>query len=354
MKRGIALVVAVAAAAAAGCAGARAQRKDGADVLRYATSYSPGHPFSRADRTWMDHVARTSGGRLRIEPHWSGALLSADHAVIELRHGVSDIGLITPIYSRGGTHALRAQSGFYGGAATIADQVAVYKCLAREFPVFAHELRGLRVLAIQGGTLPGLVTRDKAVRRLADLRGMRLRAPVELMRVLERLGADPVNMPMADVYSALSKGVIDGVVAPGDTLRSLHFAEVANYYSQLAVSRGAYPARAISESAWQRLPADLQDVLAASQEVWEAALDEEVTRGLEAGERHGREMGVTFVPFDPGDQRRFDEIYDEMAKVSADDLATHGIDGRAIFTRAQDLVARANAGHRPPCAPADR
>ncbi len=356
MRRGAALVMvmAIAATAATGCGARRAPGDDGAYVLRYATSYSPSHPFSRADRTWMDHVARTSGGRLRIEPHWSGGLLSSDHALIELRHGVSDIGLITPIYSRGGTHALRAQSGFYGGVKTIADQVAVYKCLAREFPVFTEELRGLRVLAVQGGTLPGVVTRDRPVRRLGDLRGLRLRAPVELMTVLLEVGADPVNMPMAEVYSALSKGVIDGVVAPGDTLRSLHFAEVAKYYSQLAVSRGGYPARAISDRVWQTLPPDLQDVLAASQEVWEAALDQEVTRGLEAGERHGRDMGVTFVPFDADDQTRFDALYQEMAKASADDLVKSGIDGPAIFERAQALVARATAGQRPPCAPAQR
>jgi TRAP-type C4-dicarboxylate transport system substrate-binding protein len=170
------------------------------------------------------------------------------------------------------------------------------------------------------------------------------------MSVLKRLGADPVNMPMADVYSALSKGVIDGVVAPGDTLRSLHFAEVASYYNQIAISRGAYPARAISEKAWRRLPADLQRVLIESQEVWEAALDDEVTRGLEAGERHGREMGVTFVPFDPEEQRRFDAIYDETALANAGALARFGVDGRRMFRRAQELIARTNAGEKLECA----
>ena len=95
-------------------------------------------------------------------------------------------------------------------------------------------------------------------------------------------------------------------------------------------------------------------MLAASQEVWEAALDQEVTRGLEAGERHGRDMGVTFVPFDTDDQTRFDALYQEMAKASADDLVKSGIDGPAIFGRAQALVARATAGQRPLCTPAQR
>ena len=36
--------------------------------------------------------------------------------MIELRHGVADIGLITPIYVKGGAHLIRIQSGFYSGA----------------------------------------------------------------------------------------------------------------------------------------------------------------------------------------------------------------------------------------------
>ena len=88
----------------------------GVTVLRYASPYSPGHPFSRADIEWMKWVAERSGGRLRIEPYWSGALLSSDQSLEELRHGVADIGLITPIYVRGGTQLIKTQSGFASGA----------------------------------------------------------------------------------------------------------------------------------------------------------------------------------------------------------------------------------------------
>ena len=213
--------------------------------LTYATPYSPTHPFSRADRRWMEFVEQRSGGSLRIRPSWSGALLSSDHSLIELRHGVVDIGLITPIYVKGGVHLIRIQSGFYSGVRSIEQQVALYHCLADGNPEFARELEGLKVLAVQGGSLPGIITRDRPVATLEDLRGMRIRVPTELLNVMRDLGADPVNMPMGDVYSALAKGIIDGVVAPTDTFRALHFSEVARYYTPLAVPRGAYPARAM-------------------------------------------------------------------------------------------------------------
>jgi len=244
----------------------------GVTVLTYATPYSPGHPFSRADITWIKWVERESGGRIKIKPYWSGSLLSSEHSMAELRHGVADIGLITPIYARGGAHLMRAQAGFYGGLETFQQQTTLYRCLIDADEQFQHELHGLRTLAVQGGNLPGIVTRDHQVRSLADLHGLRLRAPSELLAVLRDLGADPVDMPMGEVYSALAKGVLDGVVAPADTLRSLHFAEVAKYFNTIKIPRGAYAARAMGERRWSSLTDAERDLLDRGTAVWEQAL----------------------------------------------------------------------------------
>jgi TRAP-type transport system periplasmic protein len=329
----------------AGCGGT--PLPPGTTVLTYATPYPPTHPFSRADRTWMDHVAQASGGRLRIRPYWSGALLSSDQSMVEIRHGVADIGLITPIYARGGAHALRIQSGFYGGVRTMDDQVAVYKCLADRFPVFNRELEGLHVLAVQGGNFPGIATRDRVIRSLADLRGLRLRAPSENLEMLRELGADPVNMPMGEVYPALAKRVIDGVVAPADTLRSLHFAEVAPHFTTIRFSRGAYPARAISQRSWDRLPPDLQAVLTAGQPVWERALRDELARAEADGFAFGRSHNVTFASISEAEQRRFVAVEQRNAERGAIALRAFGTDGIPIFREAQRLIGLAQPG----CAP---
>src|SRR5690606_14459218 len=62
----------------------------GVEELTYATPYPPSHPFSRADQRWIDHVESASNGSLRIRPIWSGALLSSDMSMEELRYGVAD------------------------------------------------------------------------------------------------------------------------------------------------------------------------------------------------------------------------------------------------------------------------
>lgn len=308
--------------------------------LTYATPYPPSHPFSRADQRWMDWVEQESGGRLRIRPVWSGALLSAEMSMTELRHGVADIGLITPIYVRGGTHLLRIQTGFYSGADSIESQVAMYRCLESAVPRISEELEGLEVLVVQGGLLPGILTRGRPVRSLEDLRGMRIRAPTELLAVLRGLGADPVNMPMGEVYSALAKGVIDGVVAPPDTFQALHLVEVADYFYELRVPRGAYPARAMGEKRWAELEGWQRDLLDRSKDIWEEALTDEIYRSEAVGRDAGEGRIVSF-PADPVDQTRFDELYLRDAEVNARDLERFGIDGMSAFHRARaSLPAR--------------
>jgi len=310
----------------------------GVTELTYATPYSPNHPFSKADKAWMEFVEHKSQGRIRIRPIWSGALLSSDMSMEELRHGVADVGLITPIYVRGGTHLIRIQTGFYSGADSIDSQLKLYRCIAAANPQIGHELHGLKVLAVQGGSLAGIVTTDRQVRNLADLRGLRLRAPTELLTVLESLGADPVNLPMADVYSAMAKGVIDGVIAPGDTFKSLHFAEVASHYNNLAIPRGAYPARAIGLTRWNRLSEAERAILTHSQAVWEDALSREIHAALVKGLEEAKAQKVTISGMSAQEQARFDALYLRDSEGNARSLARFGIDGMQAFRTARAAV----------------
>ncbi|OFC71200.1 TRAP transporter substrate-binding protein [Alteromonas confluentis] len=307
-------------------------------TLTYASPYPPGHPFSQADIAWMESIEEASEGRIVFDAFWSGSLLSSDMSMMEIRHGVADIGLITPIYARGGTHVLRTQAGFYGGIASIDDQVALYKCLAASFPSFNRELEGLKVLAIQGGNFPTLITRNTPVNSLDDFSGLRLRVQSEAVALLKELGADPVNIPMGEVYPALAKGIIDGVVAPADTIYSMHFAEVAQHITPVKFSRGAYPARAMSEKVWQSLPADIQRIFEEEQATWEQNLKVYLQEAEQKGLDFARDNKMTFHSFSQQDQQQFDQLYNQMARKEAIGLNEFNVDGEAIFQKAQDLI----------------
>jgi TRAP-type C4-dicarboxylate transport system substrate-binding protein len=331
---------ALCASLALGLAACKPAPEPGVTVLTYASQYAPTHPFSRADIEWMQWVEQRSRGRLRIQPYWSGSVLSSEHSMTEIRHGVVDIGLITPIYARGGAHLIRVQAAFYAGLRTFEEQVWLYHCMQERDPQFAHELAGLEVLAVQGGNLPGILTRNRPVRTLDDLQGLRLRAPAELLEVLRAFGADPVDMPMGEVYSALAKGVLDGVIAPADTLRSLHFAEVAHHFNTLSVPRGAYAARAMSERRWRTLSEEERAILREGVKVWEQALARQLHQAQLAGETAGREHGMEFIAPSEADTRRFLTVYNQVAERSARHAGRFGLDGITLFEYARRTVSR--------------
>ena len=186
--------------------------------------------------------------------------------------------------------------------------------------------------------MAGILTCSHPVHSLDDLKGLRIRVPTELLNMMHELGADPVSLPMGDVYSALAKEVIDGVVAPLNTLKALHFAEVAKYYTRLDIPRGAYPSRAISLKRWKSLSETQRDVLDASIPIWEAAMAKEIEKSDIAGEKEGRRLGIEFIDISPSDQKRFIKLYEADALQNAKALSRFEIDGETVFHHAHRIV----------------
>lgn len=310
-------------------------------TLRYGSPYSITQPFSRADRDWMKFVEEKSQGRLKFEQYWGRSLTGEAQSVLEMQGGVADVGFILPIYSKAGMNLIRNQTMFYQGANTPEQQEQIFRQLWNEFPQMRAELPDLKTMLIQGGIPPDIITRSRPVRRLEDLRGMKLRAPMEITTVLSKLGVDAVMMPMGEVYTALSKGTIDGVVAAVDTHKSLHFAEVARYHTKLGISRGGYPARAFNMESWKKLPPDLQKLLEESSTYWTERLNYQINTAASEGMKFAKENNVEFIELPPEDVKAFENLFDEIAGETAKKLDAQQLPGAAMYSRAQALVREA-------------
>jgi TRAP-type C4-dicarboxylate transport system substrate-binding protein len=331
-----ALALAVIFGLVAGCADSSV---DGAIMLRYASPYSPGHPFSRADKAWMEYVEQRSQGRLRIQPFWGGSLMDEAEGVRELAAGVADIAFVAPIYTRAGMHFIRGQTPFYDGAVDMRLQNRVFLTLWDTYPQLRAELDAVIPLVATGGSTQEVMTTNRPIRSLADLKGLRLRAPMEVTALLEKLGVDAEFMPMGEVYTALAKGTIDGVVAPQDTLRALRFAEVVKYCTVISLGRGAYYSRAMNRASWNRLPPELQTIIEESRAMWSDASISELVSAADKGRDYAVERGVEYIQLADSEMSRLRELYAEMAQAKADELEQAGLPGREAYAIAQQVIA---------------
>jgi len=107
--------------------------------------------------------------------------------------------------------------------------------------------------------------RDKEVKTLADLKGMKVRAPSRLgNKLLASLGAVPVGMPVPQMPESLAKGVIEGALVPWEVVPPTKTHELTKFHAEVANERTMTAATMIfvmNQKKYDSLPADLKKVI---------------------------------------------------------------------------------------------
>ncbi len=92
------------------------------------------------------------------------------------------------------------------------------------------EYRRVKLLGFWTNPPSVIMTSNKPVRRMQDLKGLKIRVPSRNVgKAIESWGATPVSMPITEVYNSLATGVIDGVMVDPTVLISFKLTEVVNY-----------------------------------------------------------------------------------------------------------------------------
>jgi TRAP-type C4-dicarboxylate transport system substrate-binding protein len=151
-------------------------------------------------------------GRIKVTIHPGGALAAAPAHYENVVAGAFDIGWTLQGYTPGRFPLSGIiEMPFLWSSAQEATRV--FWQMFEELPALQSEYRDVKVLATWTHDLGQLYTTAKPVRTLEDLRGLKIRAPGPVqVSMLRALGAVPVTMPAGEIYDALERGVVDGLV----------------------------------------------------------------------------------------------------------------------------------------------
>lgn len=222
--------------------------------LKLAHFMSPKHPMDRfIMRPWTKEIAEASGGALTVKIYPGGAL--GKGPVAQFKRAVDGIADIT-FGLQGFTSKLFPRTGIIELPGMAKDAVAGANKLWDAFPRLAPEYKRVKVLALWTNENQVLMTRKKAVRSIADMKGLKFRVPSKTQgNAIKALGAVPVFMPITRVYNALNTGVIDGVMTGPSTILSFKFHEVAKYFTVgLPIGRSPFFI-VMNKKAWDDLSA---------------------------------------------------------------------------------------------------
>lgn len=112
------------------------------------------------------------------------------------------------------------------------DPVQVTEGIWKAIDLIRDDYKGTVPLAIWTNEPNIVMSREKEVRTIDDLKGMKLRVPGAVMaRVLEKLGGTPVPMPATKMYESMQTGVVDGVMTGSTSIKGFKIDEVAKSFT---------------------------------------------------------------------------------------------------------------------------
>jgi TRAP-type C4-dicarboxylate transport system substrate-binding protein len=124
------------------------------------------------------------------------------------------------------------------------------------------EFDDVKVLWLHGPGPGHLCTRNKPIQKLEDLKGLRVRTYGGNARFMQALGAIPVGMPMTEVYEALAGGMVDGLLAPLESLESFKTGDHVRYITQnLWTSYTSCMLVSMNKKTWNSLSPDIQKAI---------------------------------------------------------------------------------------------
>ena len=108
----------------------------------------------------------------------------------------------------------------------------------------------------------GFMTKSKPVRKISDVKGLRLRAPsAAQVAQIEHLGGVGVAMPVTQIYNGIERGTIDGTQIPLSAMLDFKLLEVVNHLTVNAPLGRSPFLVSMQRKKYESLPAELRKVI---------------------------------------------------------------------------------------------
>ncbi len=305
-----------------------------ADELKLAHFMSPQHPMDRFVMTPLaERVAAASGGDLTIKVYPGGELgAGANQQYRRAVTGIADIAFNLPQY----TPAQFKRSVLLHVPGLFTSPQEATTRIWSQIGALDEDFSEVRLLAFWTNNPSMLLTRDKPVRSLADLRGMKVRIPDPVSgSIIEAWGGIPVSLPATETYNALSTGIVDALLIDASAVGSYKLNEITRYATVNIPGALSTFSLIMNKASWDRLSPAQQAVL--TQETGEKLSIEAAQAFQRAGDEGMAALKASNVEMITLDDANLGEFTAAMQAPVERFLTAqgteHGFDGRAFVDR---------------------
>ena len=208
-----------------------------------------------------EELTKATGGELTLAIYPAGAL--GKGPVQQYKRAVEGVADITfGLHSYTAELFPRSQLLTLPGAYASAEE-GTKKLWEILDPYLKDEYRDIKLLGLWAMSPTVLITRERPVATLADLKGMKVRtgSPGEA-EAIHAWGGVSVTMPITEAYNALNTGIVDAVlIQPSALYKPWNLFEPGKYVTDLLPSPSTIVFLAMNRGSWEALSKSQQAVL---------------------------------------------------------------------------------------------
>ncbi|MGO1118137.1 TRAP transporter substrate-binding protein [Rhodovibrionaceae bacterium A322] len=301
----------------------------------------PKHPIvTQVMKPWAKQVKEATGGSVTVRVLSKPLGPPPAHYDMAV-DGVADITYGLHSFTRDDRfqRSRIGQFSFLGDTATDAS-VAFWNVYGGQLEA-QKEHKGVELLGLflHG---PGLYQNAKRkINDPADFSGLKIRTPGGyIAELVNNLGSTTQFMGPSEVYEKLSRGVIDGVTFPIETLKSFKLNKQIKY--ALSVPGGLYNTSwflVMNEGKWNALSAEEQKAIeGVSGEAFAKLAGAAWDKADAAGTKLAKKTGVEVYGPSPAVMGRIKELAADAEAAWAEKLAADGYDGAAALKAFRDMT----------------
>jgi tripartite ATP-independent transporter DctP family solute receptor len=267
--------------------------------LKLAMASQPTNPIGIRSMEAIKRISEETNGDVTIQLFGSGQLGAEPDVLNQVRMGAVDMFNVSTVI----LSTVVPQSSISGVGFAFRSYDDVWKAMDGDLGAYIRSQMGQANLVgfhrIWDFGFRQLTSASKPIKTPADLVGFKIRVPSGPLwtSLFKALGAAPTTVQIAEVYSALRTGLIDGTDLPLLTMTEFKIPEVQKCVS-LTNHMWDGPWMLANKGTWERLPPSVTAVI--EKHFNASALDqrEDVRKYDQAWLGRGKDNGLTIVEAD--------------------------------------------------------
>jgi len=234
----------------------------GQEELKLASFVPPTHSiWAGVLIPWGKEVEQKSGGKLKVAYFPSMQLGGTPPQLYrQMVQGIADAVFTLPGYTSS-DFPMMSLTELPGTAISAHDGTTkLWQKLNEKY--FDQEFKDAKMLMLWNSDNAGFMTREKPIKKIADVKGLRLRAPSAAQAAqIEHLGGIGVSMPVTQIYNGIERGTIDGTQIPLSAMIDFKLIEVVKHLTvNTPLGRSPFIV-SMNRKRYEGLPAELRKII---------------------------------------------------------------------------------------------